>query len=310
MRYYMAPLEGVTGYIYRNAYAKYFYPLDKYFTPFLSPHTKKDMNSRERNDILPTNNSSLYVVPQILTNQVDGFLTTAKSLEQLGYCEVNLNLGCPSGTVVSKMKGAGFLAQPDAVHTFLEKVINGLQIKISVKTRLGISDPNEFERIMQIFNQYPLEEVIIHPRVQQDFYKNVPNWEVFAQALSSSTNPICYNGDICTKEQFDKLQTTFPKLDAVMIGRGILANPGLVGEIHQQSRIDKAKWKQFHSFLLNEYKNTAMGDRNVLFRMKELWFYIGKSFKAEEKMIKKILKTEKMEVYEELANAVFDCCKD
>ena len=178
MRYYFAPMEGITGYIYRNAHHTLFPGIDKYFSPFLVPNQNHRFSYREMQDIMPEHNNQIQLVPQILTNQADAFIWTALELKQLGYEEVNLNLGCPSGTVVSKNKGSGFLALRDELDLFLDQVCSELQMKISIKTRIGKDSPDEFDELLRIFNKYPLEELIIHPRIQKDYYKNTPNTDV------------------------------------------------------------------------------------------------------------------------------------
>ena len=169
MEFYFAPMEGITGYIYRNAHHRFFPGTDKYFTPFLSPNQNRALNPKEVRDVLPENNEGIYIVPQILTNQADFFLRAAKELKECyGYEEVNLNLGCPSGTVVSKGKGAGFLADPGGLDAFFDQVYAKADVKVSVKTRIGLSSPEEFYGILDIFNRYPLHELIIHPRVRSE----------------------------------------------------------------------------------------------------------------------------------------------
>lgn len=106
-----APMEGITGYVYRSAHHALFPHVDRYFTPFLQPNQNHRFASRERNDVLPEHNKGITLIPQILTNRAEDFIWMAGELEALGYDEVNLNLGCPSGTVVTKYKGAGFLAK-------------------------------------------------------------------------------------------------------------------------------------------------------------------------------------------------------
>ena len=194
VQHYLAPMEEVTGYVYRNVYHAMFGDMDKYFTPFIAPTKKKILKTRERKEVAPENNEGMYVVPQILTNDAEQFLDTCNMLMRLGYHEVNLNLGCPAATVVSKKKGSGFLEDPVALDRFFERVFGGLsnmpddengqkQCRISVKTRIGVEFPEEFEDIVKVYNRYPLAEVIIHPRLQKDYYKNHPNWEVFGEAL-------------------------------------------------------------------------------------------------------------------------------
>ena len=207
MKYYLAPMEGITGHIYRNAYAKYFDNIDKYFTPFIVPNQSTSLKTKELRDMLPENNEGLYIVPQILTNDAEGFITTAKKLQQLGYDEINLNLGCPAGTVVSKNRGSGFLSQRDELDSFLDEIFKINDMKISVKTRIGKDSPDEFYELIKIYNKYPMEELIIHPRTRQDFYGNTPNLDVFKDAISLSENTLCYNGDIFTVEDYKKINS-------------------------------------------------------------------------------------------------------
>ena len=221
MKYYLAPLEGVTTYVYRNAYHKHFHPMDKYFTPFIVPHKEKKFSTREKKELSPENNQGLFVVPQLLTNNAEDFLKTAKDITQFGYDEINLNLGCPSGTVVAKNKGSGFLAFPEELDRFLDEIYEKANFKISIKTRIGKEDPEEFYQLLEIYNKYPVEELIIHPRVQTDYYKNTPNWEMFDEAYKHSKNPFCYNGDIFTSENYNEFHKRFKNIDTIMLGREI-----------------------------------------------------------------------------------------
>lgn len=309
-KYYLAPLEGITTHIFRNAYHRYFYPMDKYFTPFLVPHSKKGFSAKEKREILPENNEGLYLVPQIMSNHADECLKTIGKLRVYGYKEINLNMGCPSKTVVSKGRGSGFLAFPDELDRFLDEVFEGIgntDVKISVKTRLGRDESEEFVRILKIYNQYPLEELIIHPRVQKDFYKNMPDYKMFAYGAENSKSPVCYNGDIFSAEKYEKIQHSFPDVQLFMLGRGILENPDLLGQIRRGEQlqkedadgyIDKVKLRQFHDRLYEDYRALGMGDKNVLFKMKEIWCYLGKSFLGHEKVLKRIRKAERLEKYE------------
>ena len=305
MQFYLAPLEGLTGYIFRNALAKYFIPLDKYFTPFIAANQKGKLSSRELKDILPEHNPSIKVIPQILTNKVEDFNLTVKHLQAYGYDEVNLNLGCPSGTVVSKNKGAGFLAVPDDLDHFLEGIFNEVPLKISIKTRLGKDDPSEFQNLIRIFNQYPLEELIIHPRIQKDYYKNTPRLEQFEEGLSKSQHPICYNGDIFTASDYHQLTQRYPKLERVMLGRGLIANPGLVEEITLQKALDIKTFKAFHDEVYTNYQEVLHGERDILFKMKEMWFYMSYMFEDVEKQAKKIKKSQRLTDYEAAVEELF-----
>ena len=305
MKYYLAPLEGITTYVYRNAYHKYFRPMDKYFTPFIVPHKDKKFNTRELKELSPKHNEGLRVVPQLLTNNAEDFLKTANDIVSMGYEEINLNLGCPSKTVVTKKKGSGFLEFPEELDRFLDEIYAKANFKISIKTRIGKDSPEEFYRLLEIYNQYPIEELTVHPRIQTDYYNNTPNMDMFEVAYKESKNPICYNGDINRKSDFDNLSERFPNLEQVMIGRGVIHNPGLVDWIENEKPLSKETLRAFHDMILEEYIQISSGDRNVLFKMKELWFYMLSLFEDAEKMGKKIKKTERLKDYDSVVNDLF-----
>ena len=279
--------------------------MEKYFTPFLVPHTKKDFNTREKNDILPAHNPGMNLVPQILTNDAKGFLDTVEKLKGYGYDEVNLNLGCPSKTVVSKGRGSGFLIHTEELNRFLEEIYAKADVKISIKTRIGKFDADEWGELLRIYNQYPLEELIVHPRLQKDFYKNTPNLDVFAMAAEESRNPLCYNGDICNAEDLKRLRERFPKLDCVMVGRGVLADPALGRVLKGGGQAEKAELRKFHDLLYRAYCEEMSGDRTVLYKMKELWFYFSGLFTNGKKYYKKIKKCERCVIYESIVNELF-----
>ena len=305
MKYYLAPMEGITGHIYRNAYEKYFHNIDKYFTPFIVPNESLSLKTKELRDMLPENNEDLNIVPQILTNNAEGFVLTANKLKQLGYEEINLNLGCPAGTVVSKKRGSGFLAYPEELDRFLDEIYKINDMKISIKTRLGKERADEFYKLIEIYNKYPLEELIIHPRTREDFYGNTPNLEIFKESLKLSKHSICYNGDIFTVDNYNKIVKEFPQVDKIMIGRGILANPGLIDEIKENKFITKEILKQFHDEIFENYTILLKEDKNAMYRMKELWGYMSHIFTNNKKYYKKIKKAQKAIDYKVAVNSLF-----
>lgn len=305
---YFAPFEGITGYIYRQAHHKYFGSIDKYFTPFLVTNEIGKLKSKELRDILPENNQGFTIVPQILSNHAEQLISMAGFLEQYGYHEINLNLGCPARTVVTKRRGSGLLADLDNLDRFLDTVYSGIPIKMSIKTRIGLESPDEFKEILKIFNQYPIEELTIHPRIQKDFYNNTPNWDVFRRAMSESKNPVCYNGDIFTLEDYKKTVNEFPEQEIFMLGRGLLRNPALADEIRDGRTIQKDILKAFHEEVCNGYQEIMSGDRNVLFKMKEFWFYLGQSFEGADKYLKMIRKANRLTEYQEAVERLFSEC--
>ena len=305
MKFYLAPMEGITGHIYRNSYEKYFHNIDKYFTPFIVPNQSVSLKTKELKDLLPQNNKGLNIVPQILTNDAEGFILTANKLKQLGYEEINLNLGCPAGTVVSKKRGSGFLAYPEVLDKFLDEIYKIDNMKISIKTRLGKERADEFYKLIEIYNKYPLEELIIHPRTREDFYGNTPNLEVFKDALKLSKHSICYNGDIFTLNSYNKIINEFPEVNKVMLGRGILANPGLIGEIKNNEFANKEIIKMFHDEIFENYTILLNEDKNAMYRMKELWGYMSHIFTNNKKYYKKIKKAQKAIDYKNAVNSLF-----
>ena len=305
MKYYFASLEGITGYIFRNTYQEFFDGIDTYFSPFLGPKCDGGLRSAEINDILPEHNRGLQLVPQILTNHAAAFRITADRLQEYGYPEVNLNLGCPSGTVVAKKKGAGFLAETELLERFLDEIFSQCRVRISIKTRIGMNSEEEVPALLELFNQYPVSELIVHPRVQRDFYQNKPNWDAFARAVADAKMPVCYNGDLFTTEDIRCFAARFPDVQTVMLGRGLLANPGLAAQAEGRESVEKQKLYSFHRVLLERYQEVLSGQRNVLFKMKELWMYLGCLFAHHEKYTKKIRKAQTLAAYQKAVDELF-----
>lgn len=310
MIFYLAPLEGITGYIFRNAWRDSFGGADKYITPFISPNTKKCFTAKEKKDILPEHNQGMQVIPQILTNQAPYFIDTAKRLKEYGYEEVNLNLGCPSATVAAKKKGAGFLAYPEDLDRFLEEIFEGVfqkeRMRISIKTRLGVEEEEEFSSLLRIYNQYPVEELIIHPRLQQDFYKKPVHLDFFREVYGDSQAAVCYNGDVFTPGQYREFADGFSDVGRLMLGRGILVNPGLVEEIETGTAMEKEQLYAFLERLCRDYTEVLFDDKTVLYKLKELWFYLGHSFQESEGYMKKIKKAHRLDEYWRIVNQLFD----
>ena len=272
---YLAPLEGITGYIYRNAYQKYFGGIDRYFTPFIAPAKGKPFRHRELADVRPEHNTGIMVIPQILTNHSEGFIKAAKALTDMGYDEININMGCPSGTVVSKGKGSGMLADPTKLDHFLEEIFAADICKISVKTRLGMEFADEFPDILDVLMKYPFTEVIIHPRTREDYYGGSVDLAMFDLAVErygeQTESVLCYNGDIFRASDFHSILARF-SVPSVMFGRGLVANPGLIDEIVSQKFMEKLTFRAFHDQLLEEYRQAFHNDVNAMFRMKEFFF--------------------------------------
>lgn len=305
MKISLAPMEGLTGYVYRNAHKECFNSIDRYIAPFISASPSGSIKSREFNDILPENNIGLELLPQVMANDAKNFLLTCKTIGKLGYNEVNLNLGCPFKLLVTKNKGSGFLAKPKELDEFLYEIFAKTEIKISIKTRLGINEPDEFYEIIELYNKYPIEELTIHPRIQKDFYRNTPNMRVFKDALRLSKNPICYNGDLFTAEDYHQFESEFPQVHSIMFGRGILANPGLINEIIRQKKTDKLLMKDFHDKIYQGYKVTLGRDLSVVNKMKGLWMYMVSVFPDNELHAERIRMAVNLQEYDEAVTSLF-----
>ncbi len=305
MKIYFAPLEGITGYVFRNAYEKYYGGVDKYFTPFISPHTKKLMDTREKRDILPENNKGLYVVPQVLTNKSEELIEISKLLkEEYGYNEINLNLGCPSKTVTAKGKGSGFLENISQMEEFFDRYFKASDVKLSIKTRIGYWEVEEAERLFHLYERFPFEEVIVHPRLGVQMYKGTPYYEVFEEYLSKTKHSLCYNGDINSKETLYDLDAKWDNCEKFMLGRGIIARPNMLQVQEQKiSILTQEEWntfKNFHDELVEGYYAYMCEDRNTLFKMKELWTFWAVMFPGQEKTLKKIKKASTLQEYRAL----------
>ena len=299
MRYYFAPMEGLTDSIYRKVHHKYFPGLDAYYMPFISPTQHRCLTHREERDLPMAHTVPFRAVPQILTKVPEDFLWAAEQCAQRGYDEVNLNVGCPSGTVVSKGKGSGMLRDPEELDRFLDAIFSKAEVPLSVKTRLGIEDAAEFPRILEVYNQYPMKELTIHPRVRKQFYKGDVDMEAFRYAVANSKNPLCYNGDLRRKSDIDALMAEFPTVQSVMIGRGFVGNPGML------TGMDAETLEAFHNELLETYISEFGGARNAMFRMKENWHHMILMFEDSEKLWKKLRKTTDIDEYRNLTSQIF-----
>jgi len=296
----MAPMEGVTDSIYRKAFKEYYGGVDKYFTPFLSPNDTFKFTTRELREVDPSTNDVSDTIPQLLTNKSEHFIWACEQLSAMGYREINFNLGCPSGTVVAKKKGSGFLYYPEELDSFFYEIFDGLQkkqldVSISIKTRLGKNDSDEFYEILDIYNKYSFSELIIHPRIQSDFYKAPVKAEYFDYSTKNSKIPLIFNGELNTIEDINNCYEKYPGIKGIMLGRGLISNPSMISTT--DSKFDLSKFISFHNSLLNGYENIMSGDKPVLHRMKEFWGYWEKQFPNSEKQIKKIRKSNKLVEY-------------
>ena len=286
MNYYFAPMEGLTDSIYRRLHHKYFPGVDRYYMPFLSPTIHRSLTHKEDRELPMADSVDFTAVPQILTKVSEDFLWAAQVCRDRGYEEVNLNIGCPSGTVVSKGKGSGMLRDVPALDRFLDEIFHGSVLPISVKTRLGLEDPQEFPAVLEVFNRYPIKELTIHPRVRKQFYDGNVHMELFDYAVSNSKNPLCYNGDILSRKQAEAMVSVYPQVQAIMIGRGLVADPGMLS-----GGTTVAALEGFMNELMAVYEVEFGGSRNAIFRLKENWGFLHDRFEGCDKLWKRLRKT-------------------
>lgn len=305
MRYYFAPMEGITGVLYRTVHHRCFPGVDKYFIPFLSPSKDHVFTKKDLRELDPARNQGLTTVPQLLTCRAVDFIWAAGELAQMGYREVNLNLGCPSGTVTAKGKGSGFLRSPKELDHFLEEVFSHVEVAVSIKTRVGFQSPEEFEGLWAVFRKYPIAELTIHPRVRTDFYKGSVRLDTFAQAAASPFCPLCYNGDLVSATDCWNIGERFPTVGAVMIGRGLVGDPALITKVRGGSGADKETLRNFHNALYDGYTQDFGSRRNAMLRMKEVWFYLIHLFSDSEKYAKRLKKAADTAAFESCVSDIF-----
>ena len=337
MDIYFAPLEGITGFAYRNVHRQFFGDqIDKYFSPFAAPNYTHHFKTREREDIEPANNEGLRLVPQILTNRAEDFLWAAEEMYAMGYREINLNLGCPMPTVVKKGRGSGQLGDLDALDLFLEQICEGMEkiaglldaeitaekkaeinaeknaeentgikIRFTVKTRIGLESASKAAALLEIYNRYPIAELTVHPRTQRDLYGGKPDLETFSLFLEQSVHPVVYNGDIFSLSDYEKICVRFPECHAVMLGRGLIANPALARELKGGAPLQIEELRLFHDAVYESLRKTLPGQAPLLGKMKELWFYMGRNFTGADRCLKEIKKAKNEIQYRAAVRTLF-----
>ena len=300
MYYYFAPMEGLTDSVYRRLHHKYFPGVDRYYMPFFSPTVHRTLTHKEERELPMADSVGFHAVPQVLTKVPEDFLWAAQVCRDRGYDEINLNTGCPSGTVVAKDKGSGMLRDVEALDRFLDAVFQASVLPVSVKTRLGLEDPEEFPAVLAVYNRYPIQELTVHPRVRRQFYDGKVDMEMFDFAVKNSKNPICYNGDIRNFHQAEALRAQYPQLESVMIGRGLIADPGMLSGSTSAETLEK-----FMTELLEAYEAEFGGSRNAIFRLKENWSYLRHRFEGSDKLWKRLRKTTDASAFRAITSEIF-----
>ena len=301
MEIYFAPLEGLTDSTFRRVHHTYVPGVQRYYLPFLSPTVHRCLTHKEERELPYADSVPFPAVPQILTKNAEDFLWAARVCHDRGYQEVNLNLGCPSGTVTAKGKGAGMLADPEALAGFLDVIFSQALTAISLKTRLGISSEEEFPALLEVFNRYPIHLLILHPRLRKDFYEAPIRETSLRYALEACRVPLCYNGNLCSLEDIRSFSQKHPEVESVMLGRGLIGDPGMV----TPGGSTAAALEAYHDALLEEYLSAFGGSRNAMFRLKEHWRYLLCRFEGGEKLGKRLRKTTDLAEYRVITREIF-----
>lgn len=306
MRYDAAPMEGLTDRVWRQAHQHYFGGADRYYAPFISPPENRVPIKKKMAELAPQANPGAPVIPQLLAR--DGSLAAwmiGLLRREMGYTEVNLNLGCPSGTVTAKGKGSGMLRDLEALDRFLYTVFDEAGGPISVKTRIGVTDPEEFGPILEVYNRYPLAELIIHPRVMRQLYRGQADRAAFAAALPSCKAPVCYNGDITTPQDLTALEAAWPGLAGLMAGRGLIANPALFRMARGGAAPSKEELRGYLTELYTGYTAAFGSATAAISRMKGFWHECIGLFAGTEKLEKQLRKLQEPWEYEVTVDQIF-----
>ncbi|MDD6301836.1 MAG: tRNA-dihydrouridine synthase family protein [Bacillales bacterium] len=307
MKYYFAPLEGITNMYYRKAHNQYFHGVDKYFIPFLNPAQCQLSNKDKRELKKDNNNLNVKVVPQIISKNAQETLWLINLLHKEGYDEVNLNLGCPSKVVISKNKGSGMLKDLVYLDQYLNEVIYNSPIEISLKIRLGLNEVNEFKKILDVINKYKIKELIIHPRTAKEKYTGPLHLDVLDNLDKYTNINIIYNGEIKTKEDILYIQNRFPYLKGIMLGRGLVAHPDLLDDnsLNEKEKVDRIK--NFFSTLYLEYLDN-FGWNNTMFFIKEIWASMSTYFDIPKNIKKSFFKAKNKNDMEEILHIIYTTC--
>ncbi|WP_370408842.1 tRNA dihydrouridine synthase [Tenacibaculum dicentrarchi] len=289
-----SPLQGFTDFRFRNAQHKYFGGIDTYYAPYIRLNGKMVVKSSYKRDLLPENNNTLTVIPQVITNDPDEFLFVAKYVQSLGYNELNWNLGCPYPMVTKSGMGSGLICNPARIDEVLHKAHNETDILVSMKMRMGYENSEEILNSFPILDKYPLKNVAIHARIGKQLYKGGVDLDAFQKCIDVAKHQLYYNGDITSVAGFKAIQERFPSITHFMIGRGLIADPFLPQMIKDNTtEYPKDRWQRFETFhneIYQQYDEFLSGPTPIKMKMLGFWEYFSQSFSNPQKTYKKIKK--------------------
>jgi tRNA-dihydrouridine synthase B len=303
-----SPLQGFTDFRFRNAFQQFFGGIDQYIAPYIRVNGKMEIKSGNERDILPANNSSINLIPQIITKDADEFLFVAQYVQKLGYTELNWNLGCPYPMVAKRGMGSGLLSMPEKINEILTKVFAETDIKVSVKMRLGYESPQEIFRVLPVLERFRLANITIHPRIGKQLYRGEVDLKAFEECLGQTSHKIFYNGDITSVGKFREMKERFPSINNWMIGRGLIADPFLPSMIKADNPVYPENryeiFNSFHDALLSSYEEALSGQKHLLMKMYPFWEFFIQSFPLSQKGLKKIKKAQSLSVYREVVKQI------
>lgn len=298
---YSSPLQGFTDFRFRTAFQEYFGGIDQYMAPYIRLNGKMDIKASTRRDLLPENNHTPDLIPQVITKDAGELRFVIETVQKLGYKELNWNLGCPYPMVAKRGMGSGLLKTPGIIDEVLNSVSQESDIKLSVKMRLGYESADEIFAVLPVLDKYELENISIHPRIGKQLYKGEVDLNSFENCLKQSRHTIIYNGDITSVQAFRKLEERFNSIDSWMIGRGLISDPFLPSMIkantliYPEDRIER--FKAFHDSLFSSYEEALSGPKHLLLRMYQFWEYFIQSFPSSPKGLKTIKKARDLNSY-------------
>ncbi len=303
----LAPLQGFTDVTYRNVFSDHFEGINEAVAPFISTMSQKRLKPSRIKDVDPENNKKLFVIPQILSNVADDFIFLADHLYEMGHKRINWNLGCPHSKIAKKTRGSGLLMYPEKIDELLDEIFSNISNTLSVKIRLGRKSKDEIFNLLPVFNKYPLDEIIIHPRTGIQMYQGTSDHNAFGQAILNCNHTVTYNGDITNLASFHTVQNKFANIQRFMIGRGILSNPFLAEDIKmiETNKNNNQRLKNFHDDLFGHYERLFSGPAHLTGRMKGFWTYLGPSFLDNRKWLKNILKSSSIHKYKAMVDIFF-----
>lgn len=298
-----SPLQGFTDFRFRNAFNHFFGGIDTFYAPYIRFNNKLIIKNSYQLDLQPENNNTLEVIPQVMTNSADEFLFVVDYIQELGYKELNWNLGCPYPMVTKQGMGSGLICKPDKINQILDRVHSETDILVSMKMRMGYEHPEEILDVFPILDSYPLKNIAIHARIGKQLYKGGVNLDAFQRCIESTHHKLYYNGDITSVAKLKEMQTRFPSIDHFMIGRGLIADPFLPSMIkNDTTEYPENRWdifREFHDTIYHHYDAALSGPTPIKMKMQGFWEFFSQSFSNPQKTFKKIKKTNKPQAYQQ-----------